>query len=122
MDPKACNYDPNANYNMLCCYPGSCNVRDIALVCPNLGEKQAEVRAYPNPVSDKLELSITNFDTDKVLVSVFDVYGKKYFENYVNTTISDVNEIDFATYSKGLYLLRVQNKKGVIITKYLIKN
>jgi len=37
----ACNYDPNANFNIpeLCCYPGLCGDRDIAVVCPQLSSE-----------------------------------------------------------------------------------
>ena len=41
MDTMACNFNPDANFNIqsLCCYPGYCNDRDLAVVCPGLAYK-----------------------------------------------------------------------------------
>jgi hypothetical protein len=67
LDTLACNYDPDANFNVsqLCCYgPGNCNGLDISLVCPTVGlDEQAldgfSLQAYPNPFHDELFLKVT---------------------------------------------------------------
>jgi len=122
MDPMACNYDPNANYNMLCCYPGDCNQRDISLVCPDLKVKSAEVKAYPNPLGKTLTVNVINFGSEDLMISIHDVYGKKYFEDCIDIQSVDSHELDVANLSKGFYLLHVWNNEGISITKYLIKN
>lgn len=122
MDPNACNYDPNANYNMLCCYPGDCDQRDISMVCPDLKLKHAEVIAYPNPISKTLTLSLSNFNTENVMVTIHNIYGKKYFENSLNVQATNIHELNVEKLSNGFYLLHVWNNEGVSITKYLIKN
>ncbi len=67
-DTMACNYDPTANFNIpsLCCYPGYCNDRDLAVVCPqlNLGRTgMQELMVLPNPVQSELLLQWIS-DTD----------------------------------------------------------
>jgi hypothetical protein len=119
-DPRACNYNPNATDNMLCCYPGDCADRDISLVCPDLGENKADVSLFPNPASNKIEINLVNINSNKVLLSVYDVYGKKYIHRDV-TTAANILELDLSTLVKGVYVLRVQNNMGVNISKYLVK-
>jgi hypothetical protein len=123
MDPNACNYGPNVNFNLpsLCCYPGSCADRDIALVCPDLGKKGPVVNIYPNPANDKLEISISDLNSEKLLLSIYDLYGNVFFENYLNNT-AGIHSINLSSFTKGLYLVRIQNNNGINITKYLIKN
>jgi hypothetical protein len=54
------------------------------------------------------------------LLSVYDVYGKKYIHRDV-TTAANILELDLSTLVKGVYVLRVQNNMGVNISKYLVK-
>ncbi|MGZ3903480.1 MAG: hypothetical protein ACXVC6_07290, partial [Bacteroidia bacterium] len=44
-DTAACNFDPSANVLLsnYCCYPGYCNDRDLALVCPGLHPRDLPV-------------------------------------------------------------------------------
>jgi len=120
MDSKACNYNSTANWNLpnLCCYPGSCADRDISLVCPDLGDKLPIVSIFPNPAIEKLEVSLSNIEIQNTTLSIFDVYGKKYWVKKIDNSVS---EFDISTLAKGMYILRVQNNEK-IYTKYLVKN
>jgi hypothetical protein len=122
-DPMACNYDSSVTFHVpeLCCFPGLCGGRDISIVCPELGKQLTTLKMYPNPVQDKLSLEISNMNSEKYLVSIYDVYGRKIYENQMSTN-SNIQEIDVSKFIKGAYLLRVQNYKGVNIKKHLIKN
>jgi len=123
MDPYACNFDPNANVDLqeLCCYPGLCANRDISEVCPDLGKvKQVEVNIYPNPVNDKLGIEVSNFNSDKAFVSIYNVYGNELFENMINT--SAANKIDVSSFVNGVYILHIQTSEGLNIIRYFIKN
>jgi hypothetical protein len=123
LDPNACNYDPKANYSVksLCCYPGYCNNRDVSIVCPNLSAQLPSVNIFPNPVTDKLHFTLSNVSSAMVSLKVFDLYGKKYFENNININES-IQEVDISNFAKGVYLLRIQNSAGLNVTKYVLKN
>ena len=61
MDTLACNYDPNANFNVaeLCCYVGYCNDFDLSVICPELQPRDFpanSIRTFPNPAHDKIYL------------------------------------------------------------------
>lgn len=122
MDPNACNFDPNANYNMLCCYPGDCDQRDISLVCPNLKAEHAEVSAYPNPLGETLTIRFANINTQNVTLSIHNIYGKKIIEKNLNVFDTNTHELNVKNLSKGFYLLHVWNNEGLSVTQYLIKN
>lgn len=121
-DPLACNYDPNPDvYSVpeLCCYPGLCAGRDINIVCPDLGEQQPTLKMFPNPVNGRLTVELSNINTDKVILSIFNVFGNKIFENKIS---AGIHEIDMSSFVSGVYILRIQNPEGSNITKHLIKN
>lgn len=69
--------------------------------------------SYPNPVKNRLTISLeTGQELKKV--SVFNLLGKKVIE----TTASS---IDFSGFSKGIYLLRIENVKGEIAMRKIMK-
>jgi uncharacterized repeat protein (TIGR01451 family) len=66
----------------------------------------SRIKIYPNPVKEKLNLSIP-FEVNLNAVELFDIQGKliKSFENK--------NELDFSSIQKGIYILRLDTDKGV---------
>ena len=77
MDTMACNFDPDANFNLpaLCCYPGYCNDRDINIVCPDIAiEKQAKNNfvMFPNPTKDKISIRGNCDDNSPVSYTIID--------------------------------------------------
>lgn len=125
MDPQACNYNSDANYNIqsMCCYPGMCADRDISLVCPDLGNNVPELKIYPNPASDRLEINISNLKGEKVTISVFNMFGNKFSENIINNN-SDIitQDVNVSALKNGLYYVQVQNAEGLKFTRFFIKN
>lgn len=77
-----------------------------------------EIKIYPNPASDLL--SIGNLDiTENNFISLIDVHGKEVLkkESY-NREEFDINIIDLP---KGVYFVKIQNVKGVIIKKIIVQ-
>ena len=89
MDSAACNYDPDANFNIvsMCCYPGYCNDRNIALVCPELNNgRNADngFMIYPNPGDGNLTFEIsTAIAGETVQMNVIDILGQSVLVNTV---------------------------------------
>ncbi len=121
MDPMACNYNPGANYNIqsLCCYPGLCNDRDLAIVCPDLTDRRMEL--YPNPVNDKLTLEVTTDKEETINYSIYDSFGRLLIEknSSVTTGISQLH-IDVSNLNKGVYMIRIL-KEGTLEGKMFVK-
>jgi hypothetical protein len=78
MDSNACNYDPAVNLNVpgLCCYPGACGGRDIAVVCPELWQSNFEIKMVPNPTDGETQLVANgNFEGQQISWKLYNAFG-----------------------------------------------
>lgn len=113
MDMNACNYDPNANFNIqgMCCYPGNCADRDIAAVCPSLNEgrlTETELSIYPDPASDQISVKFTIPIEQTTRCMVYNVVGETVFSKdygFVSGTVSD--EINISGFPAGVYFFNL---------------
>jgi hypothetical protein len=86
----------------------------------------AVISIYPNPTTG--EFKVTGNELQVTNVEVFDVLGKKVFEQKENLTILSPpllpqrrGEYDLTVLSPGIYFIRIQTETGVI-TRKVIKN
>jgi len=125
MDSMACNFDPTVNVNVsnLCCYPGKCNNRDIAIVCPALRGENFEFLVYPNPSSEDFFLDVySGMANEAIQVAVFNTFGVKVYENaFEPSSILTGELLELSTVEKGLYHIQVQIGEQVQ-TQLLFKN
>ena len=61
---------------------------------------------YPNPVTDILNISITNLQNDVTIASLFDNNGKLLYSSEMK---SGTNMINMAKFAKGIYLLKLKS-------------
>jgi hypothetical protein len=124
MDPLACNYDANVNFNIasLCCYPGYCNDRDIALICPQFNNERKNkfnFSVYPNPASDKICVQLEAKPINPINYSIYSIYGVKM----INTSTERVQSfcVSTSTWASGLYVIKLNDgneiKSGLFIIK-----
>ena len=73
----------------------------------NVDCNKSSVVVYPNPVSDMLNVNITNSDDNATTANLFDPDGRMV---YTKKLISGTNVIDMKKFPKGLYLLDLINK------------
>jgi hypothetical protein len=127
MDPKACNYDPNANFNIstLCCYPGYCNDRNLAVVCPALNNERMRAegsRLYPDPAQNEVTLEIPGGVEAAVQYGIYDAYGKEVMHKDNGVSADPVFEtIEVTSLPQGLYIIRATIGDSVYIKKF-VKN
>jgi len=69
---------------------------------------------YPNPVHDVLNIST---DEDNCQLSLYNLVGKKVFE----TPFSKTYTLNMATYNKGIYVIKIENKQGIWNNKVIKK-
>lgn len=109
LDTIACNYDPSANYHVqsLCCYPGSCNDRDLSFVCPGVSNGRFGIRnLHPNPVTSLLSVSVGATHGREAVVAIYDLPGRQVM--FRNLGVLDQGgdfSIDVNGISNGLYQL-----------------
>jgi hypothetical protein len=124
MDSMACNYDPEVNLNIenLCCYPGKCNNRDIAVVCPELRGDSFEFLLHPNPVNNTLYLDVYSGFLAPITYTIFNTFGVKIIEKTMDPALITTGEaIETSTLDNGLYHIQVQIG-NIVSTQLFIKN
>ena len=110
MDSMACNFDPKANVMIhnLCCYPGMCNDRDIAKVCPSQLENDVTFEIHPNPTNDFIYLSASTGTIQKFKYELFNAYGQTLLIKELGVVSQISNEtIDLTGFENGLYHIRL---------------
>lgn len=124
MDSMACNYDPEVNINVenLCCYPGKCNNRDIAVVCPELRGDSFEFLVHPNPVNGSLYLDVYSGILSPINYTIYNTFGVKILEKTLDPALVITGEvIETSTMDNGLYHIQVEIG-NVISTQLFVKN
>jgi hypothetical protein len=109
-DTMACNYDPNVNFStpFLCCYPGKCNSRDIALVCPKVMGSTVVCDIHPNPAQSSLFLNVSTGVDQNVSYAIYNYSGTAILSDNFGSISQLINkELDISKLSNGLYLIRV---------------
>ena len=76
--------------------------------------KQYNISFFPNPVSNQLKIS-SNIEISKV--EIYNILGQKNSFSNINN-----NTIDFSSFSKGVYMIKVYNGKNIVSTQKIIKN
>ncbi len=112
MDTSACNYDPKANFNVqsLCCYPGYCNDRNLAIVCPEIETDLLKYFLFPNPAKDAISLNIWLPEVPtEVRYSIENIFGEatQAENNLGQLTGNSTVSIDITALKNGIYYMKV---------------
>ncbi|MBL7929921.1 MAG: T9SS type A sorting domain-containing protein [Bacteroidia bacterium] len=112
MDPLACNYNAEANYNIkeLCCYPGLCADRDIEVVCPSL--KKARLLVSPNPAGNQIVWNLIGPDNEDGFFTIYNVSGEKMLQGNWSS-VSEEHVLEVGRLPEGFYILQVMTQKGL---------
>ena len=79
----------------------------------------SQITIYPNPVKDILTVQITLDKIEKTKLILSDLLGRSIAERAVSAKIATVN-MPVSNLIAGVYLLRVFDTKGIMITSYKI--
>lgn len=72
------------------------------------GWTKEELKVYPVPVADFLQVDLFINDTGKVLIQVFDLQGRVLAtREFLYNTLPVNNKINFIPYANGTYLLKL---------------
>jgi hypothetical protein len=75
---------------------------------------------YPNPTIEQLTVSFECEATEKVQLQVLDMQGKLRLQHIFNSQAgTNQQTISVSELSKGLYICRLINSKGVIINRFI---
>lgn len=79
---------------------------------PELDEQKVIV--YPNPTNGSLKIETENMES----ISIYNVLGEKLFEA---SAAGNRFEYDFSPHEVGIYLVRIQTKKGMATKQVMVK-
>jgi len=118
------NFQNDANTNYIFRPGGSSTayyyIDDVSLVdCTNAGVNEntgrESISIYPNPVTDKLNIQITNYELAEIIL--YDLSSRKLLQQtFTNTTTINTEQL-----AKGMYLYIVRNRNGIIKNGKVIK-
>jgi len=74
------------------------------------------VSVYPNPVKDKMNVSIKTANSDKLSMSISDISGKQVYTEYLSADITlRTFTIDTRKFTPQIYILKLVNSRNEII-------
>ncbi len=76
-----------------------------------------ELKAYPNPVSNRLNISGNSIDLNQVELSVYSILGEKL--NLSTTRNGSIAAINFSDLAPGIYILVIKNEVVNYTTKII---
>ncbi len=77
-----------------------------------------QIRVYPNPFTDFLNIEFSLPGQNKVKLDIFDITGDKLIiENLQNTGKNKVNTIDLSDIPEGVYLLKISMENSIELHK-----
>jgi hypothetical protein len=88
------------------------SIADTSGTISNHAIASLNVRAYPNPIKDELNLRLIGGVWEPgTVISIFDIYGRKM---YVNLPSNTSNEVKIATngWSSGVYIISIKLNSG----------
>jgi subtilisin-like proprotein convertase family protein len=81
------------------------------------------VSFWPNPVKNILNVKISNTDTEKVFISLFDLRGRKISQvSEAPLSGTFTKEINLESIASGVYLLNIQQGNKKTIKKIIVSN
>ncbi|WP_075341036.1 tectonin domain-containing protein [Tenacibaculum agarivorans] len=80
-----------------------------------------EIKLYPNPVSDILHLEFITQDDDEVTITLHNMLGQIVYTSTMDNIESKSYQINMESFPKNLYILNVEHKGKLILTKKVIK-
>lgn len=123
-DSLACNFDPDANFNLpgLCCYPGYCNDRDLSIVCPSMENDVHRFILFPNPAQGQVTMQVSLDGIQETMFEIYNSFGREVIEKKIGAVSGLINwDVDLSALDNGLYLFRLYTG-DTIDSKLFIKN
>ena len=81
-----------------------------------------ELNVYPNPVSDKLNVTFTTNSDQNITYQIYDTKGMLINENSINSTSgSHHNTIDVSTLKSGVYFIKFIGSNSTSTKKFVVE-
>jgi hypothetical protein len=81
-------------------------------------EQVGDLKVYPNPVRDKVFISLPDDSPEKIDVAVFDVYGKTCAVNAIRSS-DQLLEIELSGMRSGIYFIKINLQSGMEVLRVI---
>jgi hypothetical protein len=86
-----------------------------------IGNAVSQLNAYPIPAKDQLNVEFSTGNSESLKIQMIDVLGNVIFEKTPAASSGEIKEsINTASFSKGVYFLRILSNSGSSIRKIII--
>ncbi|MFT4756873.1 MAG: hypothetical protein ACI91R_001523, partial [Vicingaceae bacterium] len=79
------------------------------------------VSVYPNPSNGLFTLNIQTLERENFNVTVRDARGRNVYTEDLNVNGRYKNNLDFTSFTKGMYFMIIQSETGMKIEKLIIQ-
>jgi hypothetical protein len=76
---------------------------------------------YPNPSKGSFMLELSGVENDNYTLIITDILGKDIFVKTIDVKEFAKETIDISTYSKGTYILNIENSTSIVTKKLIVK-
>jgi hypothetical protein len=99
------------------------SVAVLILSIDNQDRERLQFTAFPNPVSDVLQIQCPNIANERVTVSLYDASGKLVCkEQFIATGPSHMHPLNVQQFAKGNYLLQLELGSSTITSPIIIRH
>lgn len=98
-------------------FTAGATVTTVSIQEPNA--EALNVKVYPNPTTDLVNIQISHSTLEQVIVSIIDLQGKEVY-NGKYAAINSVIGVNTASYSRGTYILTLKDKNNLVLGTYKI--
>jgi len=102
---------------------GSSYTQEFSILVSPLGITSTtlsnQILVYPNPTTG--ELRVTSYELRVTGVEIYDVYGRKVYDDSNSFGLTVLRSYDLTGFSNGTYFLKITTEQG-IVTKKVIKH
>lgn len=93
------------------------NFNDLTIGVPFVESKDKEIRVYPNPVVDILNIGLSIENGQRCDIEIYSIEGKVFYNSEINSETSNY-QINVSELAVGFYLCRIKNGRYIETIKF----
>ena len=80
-----------------------------------------EISIFPNPTNGIISIDMMDVDPSNYDITITNILGEEIL--HINENVSGIynNQVDLASFSKGTYVIQIENKYKVFTDKIIVK-
>ncbi|MFC1731955.1 T9SS type A sorting domain-containing protein [candidate division KSB1 bacterium] len=110
--------DSNSSISALAIFNGIPQPDTCFSIINNVNKEVAnEFKIYPNPASDKLNITFNQLDYENAVVSIVNLLGERIYSSHINDKYFT---IDVSGFSDGIYLITIRSENRFLSFRKII--